>query len=838
MDSIHYSCYDLDSTLCDDYVTQVVYTPDSTYRIPLAVIDSVGFVTPETKYQPDVKVIEGDIRSYVLSSDSLTVFFKTDSPTNLLPHIGDKLVTTEVSPTFPIGFAGQVETVEDRGDSIAVVCSSVGLDEVFEYFFFVSRGTPEGTEAKQRKAWNELGHWEGEYSPGPFNFPLTNFVTSNIKPDIRGDLAFSAESHHNVRITPTWTGKAVIAVTPLLGVVYLLDITEEDVVNEDFSLSGHIEWLHDFTPGIIPIVELGIPFLWLYGEVGAFLRAEATVSMEQHWQQTFRYSFHCEASSNHWLIPRLSFNNVRLSNNHSGQVLVEGAFSGGIYGELGIVFFDKRIASTAFRAEAGIKVGGDAMLYRKDMESSLHSTQVYNTLKGSEVYFSGFYNVGIQANLVTFGLDHNFESLSDEHVFARAGIVPKFSDTILQREKGNGSILYASAKASGISLPVDLGFTLFEKEKLDGTTGYSAYDYTGPSAELYSSFFEQSPSVGYEVYPTVKLFGVEMLADPKAEVEKCPVPVTITDFRITKSEHKENGFTNDGKYYDYRFHAATTVEIEDVENVYDWGYVYEDPQGKKAHISLKAHGTSYTDTNYAYYRNEPHSTARLYGYVQYVGDSEYYYGDPHDYPLDYEGGEMCPDANHPHAIDLGLPSGTKWACCNVGASTPEGYGGYYAWGETEEKNDYRPGTYKYAIVDNWGYWDDVEKKYYLCTNIGSEISGTSYDVAHVKWGGSYRMPTLAECQELLNNCSSQWTQQNGVSGRLFTGPNGNSVFLPAAGDRWDTGVHYQGDWGYYWSGTLYPGSYGAYVLSFYSGYSYWVDLCNRYYGRSVRPVSK
>ncbi len=87
VDSIHYSCYDLDSTFCNGYVTQVVYTSDSTYRIPLAAIDSVGFVTPETKYQPDVKVIEGDIRSYVLSSDSLTVFFQDrHSYESFAPH--------------------------------------------------------------------------------------------------------------------------------------------------------------------------------------------------------------------------------------------------------------------------------------------------------------------------------------------------------------------------------------------------------------------------------------------------------------------------------------------------------------------------------------------------------------------------------------------------------------------------------------------------------------------------------------------------------------------------------------------------------------------------------
>ncbi len=155
----------------------------------------------------------------------------------------------------------------------------------------------------------------------------------------------------------------------------------------------------------------------------------------------------------------------------------------------------------------------------------------------------------------------------------------------------------------------------------------------------------------------------------------------------------------------------------------------------------------------------------------------------------------CPDSNHPHAIDLGLPSGTKWACCNIGASCPEEYGGYYAWGETEEKSYYDWNTYKY-YNENSGV-----------VNIGSDIAGTSYDVAHVKWGGSWRMPTTEQQQELLNNCSSEWTSENGIYGRRFTGPNGASVFLPAAG------------YGGCWSSSLYPYYDGcnAYYLAFVSG---------------------
>ena len=183
----------------------------------------------------------------------------------------------------------------------------------------------------------------------------------------------------------------------------------------------------------------------------------------------------------------------------------------------------------------------------------------------------------------------------------------------------------------------------------------------------------------------------------------------------------------------------------------------------------------------------------------------------------------CPDDHHPHMIDLGLPSGTKWACCNVGASTPEGYGNYYAWGETQPKDVYSQDTYQYYQDGSY-------------VNIGSDIAGTGYDAATANWGSPWRMPSLAQIQELLNNTTSTWTTQNEVNGMKFTGSNGGSVFLPAAGYRWSDELSYAGSRGYYWSSTLYESSpISAYYLYFYSGFAGW-GSDRRYDGQSVRPV--
>ncbi|MBR3092624.1 MAG: DUF4114 domain-containing protein [Bacteroidaceae bacterium] len=179
------------------------------------------------------------------------------------------------------------------------------------------------------------------------------------------------------------------------------------------------------------------------------------------------------------------------------------------------------------------------------------------------------------------------------------------------------------------------------------------------------------------------------------------------------------------------------------------------------------------------------------------------------------------------AVDLGLPSGTKWANMNVGAESPEDYGGYYAWGETEEKDWY-----------DWSTYIHCDGSAGTCHDLGDDIAGTEYDVAHVKWGGDWQMPTLDQLKELLDNTTSTWTTQNGVNGRLFTGTNGNSIFLPASGYRRD---NYLGHWynGYYWSSTRLPWySDRAYELFFSSLYADWDDYGDRFYGQSVRPVHR
>lgn len=189
---------------------------------------------------------------------------------------------------------------------------------------------------------------------------------------------------------------------------------------------------------------------------------------------------------------------------------------------------------------------------------------------------------------------------------------------------------------------------------------------------------------------------------------------------------------------------------------------------------------------------------------------------------------ICPDSNHPHMIDLGLPNGTKWACCNVDATKPEGDGGYYQWGEIVEKTEY-----------NWGNYIHCDGSMYTCHNLGNDISGTEYDVAHVKWGGNWCMPSVDDYQELLDNCTSEWTTINDMNGRKFiSNVNGASIFLPAAGYHHGNLFDYHNEGGLYGVSTQWSSDYyGAYYFRFDSdSVSIQKNIDVRDDGLCVRPI--
>lgn len=191
-----------------------------------------------------------------------------------------------------------------------------------------------------------------------------------------------------------------------------------------------------------------------------------------------------------------------------------------------------------------------------------------------------------------------------------------------------------------------------------------------------------------------------------------------------------------------------------------------------------------------------------------------------------KGLKTCPDDNHPHAIDLGLPSGTYWACCNLGASSPSEYGSLYTWGDIEPMNG---NQYKYAIPGNDEY--DV-----LFKDLDNDIAGSEYDAATQSWGSPWQLPTDEQMRELLKVCNKgEWTTMYGHVGRKFTAPNGGVIFLPANMD-WEQNIVDEGEKGFYWSSVVSSMSKNsANELMIFEG-SAVMDATSRSCGWSIRPV--
>ena len=383
---------------------------------------------------------------------------------------------------------------------------------------------------------------------------------------------------------------------------------------------------------------------------------------------------------------------------------------------------------------------------------------------------------------------------------------------------GSSSLTYSDGKLSYGSLvyyPTPLNYSdksVIEESKYVGNYDFDYYAEFQQNFPYYRSYYEN----GEYHFIIPMYFGV-----PANTMKR-----GITQFGIAmyciggKIENNLKTFNGNAYVYTQRVNGKSSVcfsgTIND-NNEHDWHTTISVSSKSKSISLMYTHFFSTKDVSLIsgdYFKEEAFS----------------YDDDDNNGGGDNNGGDNngssaykeCPDNNHPHMIDLGLPSGTKWACCNVGANKPEDYGDYFAWGETKPKKEYNWDTYEYGSSD-----DNV-------INIGSDIAGTKYDAATANWGAPWRMPTLNQVKE-LDKCTSEWTTLNGVSGRKFKGTNGGSIFLPAAGYRWRGEL--EDDWGHYWSSTLRESSpYQAHDLYFSSVLSYCYLGSGRYNGLSVRPV--
>lgn len=713
VDSIIYSKIALDSTLCDDYVVQEVYTADSLYRIPLAAIDSVGFVTPETVYKSGVTDITENLWQYVITATDSTLLLQSSTPSKLIPQKGDKLVYTEMTETFPAGFAGEVSSVTTNADGIFVSCVAVDLEEIFDTYYGVTT-----TNNPQTRSIYNSGRQI--IAPGTFSLPTKWLEQLSASCDLKDDYALDASFSFGMDVTPKFEVSAMVIINRIHGTYYTISCIGDYHLSQNISFSGSLSYSRDFKIDIPQVPIPLCPFVKFYFEPGLFVQSKVQGVLNQTWGQHYRSAFLYEYSSKGEEVLKPVNKMFMVGNSYSGEAMITGSVAAGAYAECGFAISDKRFTNVHLRAEGGYELESNAVVYKKEVNTALASTAIYDRLKDSRISVNKFYGASAEAEFMD-KYTLSFElPLGKKENLLNVAHVPTFSGMKAVGNEQDKTSAMVSATATGACfLPLRVGLLINDKNGNDIGRMYHGEKHYINNTPYSHQFSGLEPGETYSAHPIVHAYGIEMLASPSAS------------FTLDKKDE--------------------------------------------------------------------------------------------DKPTP---GEM---------IDLGLS--VKWASHNVGASSPEGFGGYYAWGETEEKSVYTDETYKYCVDSNGD--GDIRIDEYIY--IGSNISGTQYDVAHVKWGGSWRMPTLKETRELVENCFWKWTTYNGVKGQLVTGPNGNSIFFPAAGNRnGSTGVLNVGLYGCYWSaapGKSYAYSAEACSLIFnYLGYKTSV-ISGRDEGYTVRPVS-
>ena len=639
IDSLVHSNIGIDSIWYDQMVVQEVWTEDSIYRIPLAAIDSISFIMPPTIYKEDVTRLEYNLLDYIIGADGCTLKLKPDTPTMILPLEGDKLVLLEGCDVLPFGFSGIVVDVQQGSSSIDVVCEQAYLEDLFDSFCNVQTivgCNPDSlnvvsTSNRRRIAYNPD---DIVFSLGPYKASCSSDISQKLVPG--NDLALNVfGTSVSVETQPTFRIHTFLRYGYGEPETYFqCSITGNLRISSEISLYGGLSFDHDYDDMVryFPIPQTA-GLVNYYINPGIFFRANASVASKIVATHVYAFGMAYDYSSKggHSVNPSVGGHLARSSVDMDGGSL-DGSLAIGGYIESGFSLLCREIARVCTRGEMGYQISGNFALHNSDIDNAAEETTLYERLKASSIESGRFVNVGLYASLGN--TEANPTKWEESHITFKRGLVPTFSNTKLTHTPGSNTSLDAYTELSGeCLLPVPVGYKLFD-ENMDEIQNYDANaPYFLRESYLRHTFSGLEDGSKYKVYPKVSIFGLDILASPAAELDV--IISKIIDFRVTKASYSKGAYYHEGRAYDYKFDAATSVEIGSLDGIEDWGYVYEDPQGKKEHISLKGHGTSYTDTDYAYYRNEPQSTARLYGYVIYLGESEPFYGEPIDYPLIY-----------------------------------------------------------------------------------------------------------------------------------------------------------------------------------------------------------
>lgn len=577
IDSITYSRIDADSMLRSDYCMTEIHACDTVFRIPIASIDSISFVTPSTILKSGVFNIDEKLSSWVRDRNDLLLYLDPATPANLLPEKDMTIVSLadNESPVKGI-FFGKVAEIRSENGLLAIKCDPCYLEDAFERLYASSDGVvvedskplSRSDDPLHRQGWKIWDPEEVKVDLVKFNPDIFSYQHDEDSPFSIGvdELSFS--------VKPTVKYHASMAFDKRYKPSFSLTIIGDYQFQEKFSFAGTLSFSEDI-PVIKPSIPIANGFAKLSFEFGLYGKASVGFAVDKQWNQHYNSVFHFDWSKGapSSLKPVNTFAQCEVPT-EDGNFAISGNISAGIYGEIKVSFLpilDQDLANISLRAEAGVGLEGTWLPIKGDAANAKTNPSFYNKLRreGIQSYFESELNVKI--NLFEWA---EFPPLVDTSIplsrktLAQISSVPKFSGTSYTSSDNS---LFVSTNATGNVGSNDLGFALAK----DGVFAEEDYVYTwknykGPNAPLNYVYNGKDPDSDYNVYPLVKWMGIEMIADNTTIIGKWKGDDDlayefkadntfisyeyghyVNDIEVIAETHGTYTISSDGKYIDF-----------------------------------------------------------------------------------------------------------------------------------------------------------------------------------------------------------------------------------------------------------------------------------------------
>ena len=774
IDSITYSHLDLDSIWHNDAVVQEIWTPDSVIRIPIEEIDSICHKIPEPVYKPGVICLDERYLPYIISVNGMSITFSSDLPENLRPHQGDVLVYEGTSEMFPVGFAGKVVT---EGNS--VVCEEAEIPDIYDKFVFFGNyimqqiSDEEVSSYALRRIKNRTTKEFGSPSRVMGHEDDIDWRSGGFKADDIGIGRIKRAYKIELKKIHTQIG-AEISVTPVISVelywdsyVYSPYLFYKRTVKVDYDNKYLVKYSRDTKPE---------------SDAQKSFRNNFWKGVEPSWFDT-TYGYMDDPNDDEdtqslYVIDK----EVPLPDCPLLKVGVQ----------LGLFCQPKLEGEVSIGFETSGKIE-KTYIYSSRNGSTESETKTSNNEFVLEGSVKGSLWAGLVAGLhVSLGLGKGkrLEGVEEEAKFKigpyiEGEIKADFAEAIANKS------VYSLVKDSKVKTGWKLGLDCKFKAKLaGGLINFNWDQFSWSPKNLINEhniyFFPEFEAPSYTT---------------DGNSLRCSSIVSRQTFsnKIGFVLLKEDGSEQDRKYLDESYSFMNDdVKYSNDEHPFSMTLTFD-------------------NLDFANHRYTIVPCTRLFGF-ECLGMQM---------PDEQRTTVLCPNSHHPHLIDLGLPSGTKWLCRNLYADNPKDAGRYYQWGKSAMVHSYSNVTYRYPNIPTSNY------------------QGSEYDAATANLGLPYVTPTISQFDELFDNCKSDirystWGETifGSAEGVYLKGRNGNNLYLPFSGYKSGTKVNDDSeDIGYFLTSDVFSGNGSKFGKVSFINEDGKGNTETQGYGYSVRPVS-